>query len=55
MLDSKINDISYIIINGRKKINPSLVFLCKQLDGLDLTTSIPDIKMKIANAPSQVF
>jgi hypothetical protein len=55
MLDSKINDISYITINGCKKINPSLVFLGKLLDGLDLARSIPDIKMKIANALSQVF
>jgi hypothetical protein len=55
MLDGKINDVSRITINGRKKINPSLVFLGKQLDGLDLARSISDIKMKIANALYQVF
>jgi hypothetical protein len=55
MLDGRINDILCITINGRKKINLSLVLLGKQLDGLDLARSVPDIKMKILNALSQVF
>jgi hypothetical protein len=55
VLDGKINDISCITINGRKKINLSLVLLGKHLDGLDLARSIPDTKMKIANALSQVI
>ncbi len=42
-------------IHGSKIIHPSLAFLGKQLDGLNLTRSISDINMEIANALFQVL